>query len=485
MALIPPIARRAAALLDAAVRHLSVPGPATFGFEVRLLLARLLRWTDRRTDERIDVSRAGRALLAAEPGAIATLARRLPHGTVLVSGTNGKTTTTNLLATLVGSAGLRPIVNRIGANMAGGIAAELLGAARIGGRIDGDLGVFEADELWLGRVLAQISPRALILTNLFRDQLDRMGEVDHVADEWERVVTDLGPGTVLVLGADDPRLARLGDGRSRVLRFGMASSSTEVPASADLPDCRRCGEPLAIGPTHIGHLGEWRCEACGDARRPPDVAAEGVEALGLDGSRFELIDRVDGEETRQPIELALPGRFNVANALAAVAGLRALDLPVRSVAPALRSARPAFGRAERVDLHGRATVLVLVKNPVGLDEALALLADRPALDVAFLLNDRDIDGRDVSWIWDADLESLAPNIRTATCGGARAADAALRLDCSGVDAHAIELVGDIDRALERATARANGELIVLANYTAMLDARELIAERGFAARYWW
>jgi UDP-N-acetylmuramyl tripeptide synthase len=485
VALSPRLARPAAAALDAALRRLPLTGSSRWGFELGLAVARVLQWTDRRTDERIDVSRAGRALLVAEPRSIGRLARRLPHGTVIVSGTNGKTTTTNLLADLLTAAGHQPVVNRIGANMAGGVAAELLAAARIGGRMDGDIGVFEVDELWLDRLLPELEPRALILTNLFRDQLDRMGEVDQVAAGWEALVSGLDPSAALVVCADDPRLALVGDGRERVVRFGLTATATEVPAAADLPDCRRCASPLTVAATHIGHLGDWRCPSCGDARREPELLADAIGANQLDRSRCTIVDRSEGTEARVDVELPVPGRFNVANALAAVAGARVLGVPLATAAAGLRTAQAAFGRAERLQVQGHEVVVLLAKNPVGLDEVLSLLTERGPVDLLFLLNDRDIDGRDVSWIWDGDLESLAGSVRSVTCGGARGADIAMRLDYAGVPIEAIELVEGIEAALDRALARAEQELLVIANYTAMLDVRELVAEQGFAPRYWW
>ena len=493
MALTTRAARSAAALLDAGLRRLPFAGVSAIRFEAALVLARALRGVDRWTNERIDVSRAGRALLVAEPRAIARLAARLPHGTGVVSGTNGKTTTTNLLAEILTAAGHRPVVNRIGANMAGGVAAELLAAARLGGRMTADIGVFEVDELWLDRVLPDLHPRLVVLTNLFRDQLDRMGEVDQVADRWEEIIAELSADSELVVCADDPRLARLGDGRRSVAWFGVTATEADLPPSADIPDCRRCGAPLVIERSHIGHLGAWHCPSCGDARRTPDLVAEAIEVVGTDRVRFIAVDRSSGTPTpaSAPIELTLPGRFNAANAAAAIAGARALGVPLADAAAGLSTARAAFGRAEHMDVAGRSIVLLLAKNPVGLDEVLSLLSGRPPFDLLMLLNDRDIDGRDVSWIWDGDVEAIAGSIRSATCGGTRGADAAMRLDYAGVDPDAIELIAErtgnhdtIGEALACALTRGTDELVVIANYTAMLDLREHVAEQGFAARYW-
>jgi UDP-N-acetylmuramyl tripeptide synthase len=483
-AVVAGVARPVAAALDGLLRRLPLADAPDPAFEAGVALARLLGWVDRRTNERIDVSRPGRALLAAEPRAIARLARRLPEGTVVVSGTNGKTTTTNLLALVMAEDGRRPVVNRIGANMAGGIAAVLAAAARFPGRIDGDVGVFEVDELWLERVLPDLAPRVVVLTNLFRDQLDRMGEVDQVADHWDDVFAGSADGPALVVCADDPRLARVGRNGGLVVSFGKQATGAGRSVAADVADCRGCGSPLDVGPTHIGHLGAWRCPSCGAERRTPDVEAVDVEVNDLEGSRFVVTTRAGAEDAAAPVELPLPGRFNVANAVAALAGATVFGIAPHRAAPALAAARTAFGRAERLEVDGRPVVLLLAKNPVGADELVALLAARQAVDLLVVLNDRDIDGRDVSWIWDVDIEALAPVVRTATCSGRRASDAALRLAVAGVPSEVIEVLGPVEGGLARAAARAEGELVVLANYTAMLEVRELVAELGHAPRYW-
>ncbi|MEZ5295065.1 MAG: MurT ligase domain-containing protein [Ilumatobacteraceae bacterium] len=438
---------------------------------------------------------AGRALLTAQPDALGRLAARLEHGCALVSATNGKTTTTNLLASIVRAAGLGPVVNHVGANMPGGICAELLAGARWSATAD--IGVFEVDELWLDHVVPPLVPRVIVLGNLFRDQLDRMGEIDRVAARWRAFVARLDTRTVLVVNADDPRVCQLTAGHSRIVHFGLDACDREAPApGGDQATCLRCAGRFAYDGAHIAHLGRWRCTGCGD-RRPDrlEVEARDVELHGTHGVSFTLDvepvrpDGIGGGDTTGPrserIVLGLPGRFNVANAAAAAAAALAIGCTTHHVVTGLGGAKGAFGRAERLSIAGREVVQILAKNPSGLDEIVTMLvaAGRP-LDLLFVLNDRDLDGRDVSWIWDADVERIAPLVMRATCGGSRAAEAAMRLDYAGVDPCAIEVVDGIAEPLSRALARARGPIHAVTNYSAMLDLRETVAEQGHAKRYW-
>lgn len=484
-----PFARFGAALVDRAIRSSALGGEPGRRFAFTVGAARTLRSLDRHTDTRIDPSRAGRALLAAAPHALATLAGHLPGGCALVSATNGKTTTTNLLAEIARTAGHDPVVNHLGANMPPGVCAELIGRSRRGAP-RADLGVFEADELWLDHMVGPLAPRVIVLGNLFRDQLDRMGEIDRVAARWRACVAELPPATVLVVNADDPRVCQLAAAHPNVVHFGLADHDRDAPlGSTDVPDCLHCGGVLTYGGAHIGHLGRWSCPTCGD-RRPtqPSAEASDVEVHGLAGASFTLTVRDPASDTSvaERVQLSVPGRFNVVNATAAAGAALALGYSVQSIVAGLTRSAGAFGRSERLQIGEQTATLVLAKNPCGFDEVITMLGSEPGpLDLLFVLNDRDLDGRDVSWIWDSDVERLAPHVGRATCGGSRAAEAALRLDYAGVDASVIEVVDGIAAPLHRALERAGGPVVAVANYSAMLDVRETVAELGHAARYWW
>jgi len=434
-------------------------------------------------------SAPGRVLLALDREAIGSLGARLRAGSVLVSATNGKTTTAALAASVFERAGIPLVHNAAGANMAGGIATTLLGAARGGGGIAGELGLFEVDELWLDRVAGQLHPRAILLGNLFRDQLDRFGELETIAERW---AGDLQAGQ-LVLNADDPLVADLGRERAGTLYFGVEDDSLALPGmahAADAKHCRRCGAPYVFDAIYLGHLGHYHCPSCGQRRPEPAVRARDVVLEGVRGARFTL----HVPTGRARVALALPGLYNVYNALAAAALALALEVPLADVLAGLQETRAAFGRAETIALRhagagGRRELrILLVKNPAGANEVLRTLALEPGEhDVLGVLNDRIADGRDVSWVWDADFEQLAGRIRRLTCSGTRAVELAVRMKYAGVDPARIAVEPDLGAALARAAADRpahDAPLYALPTYTAMLSLRELLVARGEASSSW-
>ncbi len=432
----------------------------------------------------------GRVLIWLDPDAIGTLARRLPQGCVLVSGTNGKTTTAALASSVLERAGVSLVHNHAGANMAGGIASTLLTAAGPRGQIDGELGLFELDELWLDRLAQQLRPRAIVLGNLFRDQLDRYGELDTIAERWATAVRAGSAARArLVCNADDPLIADLGRDRAEVVYYGVDDDSLALEGmahAADAKHCRRCGAPYVFDVMYLGHLGHYHCPSCGQRRPSPAVRARSITLEGVRAARFQL----STPEGQAEVKLALPGLYNVYNALAAAALAVALEIPLADIVEGLQSTTAAFGRAESVTVAGRETRILLVKNPTGANEVLRTLALEPGQhDLLGALNDNTADGHDVSWIWDADFELLADRVRSATCSGTRAPELALRLKYAGVAPERITVVEDLGRALARAAADRVDEggkppLYVLPTYTAMLALRELLVARGEASSSW-
>ncbi len=430
----------------------------------------------------------GLVTLQLDPGFIAAVTRSLPHGVALVSGTNGKTTTTRMLSDIARAAGWAPIHNRSGSNLERGIAGALLADATWRAEPRGDLGLFEVDEASLPRVLGRITPRVLVVTNLFRDQLDRYFEIDQLARRIGDAIAGLDPRTIVVLNADDPLVAMLGERHpGTVVYFGVDDPSVggRVPqAISDATRCPRCRTPLHYGRVILAHEGEWSCPSCGLARPPRDVAATSVQ---LDASSSEIRLRLPVAGAFDAIRVPLPGLYNAYNALAAIAASRALDIALPTATRALGAFRPAFGRLEELSVDGRVVRLVLVKNPAGFNAAIGALLEtgrEPRLLAA--LNDRDADGRDVSWIWDADFESLAPRIEHVVATGIRSRDLANRLKYAGVPRDRLEAVDDVASAIDRAIGATprDAELIVVATYTAMLALRAELAKRGYAAPFW-
>ena len=442
-------------------------------------------------------SAPGKVLMRLEPGAIGALGARLSRGSVLISATNGKTTTATMTAGILREAGIELVHNQAGANMAGGIATTLLGAARPRGAIAGELGLFEVDELWLASLAAQLHPRAILLGNLFRDQLDRYGELETIAESWEGVLRE--GNSRLVLNADDPLVADLGRDHPGALYFGLEDDTLALPGmahAADAKHCRNCGAPYVFDAVYLGHLGHYHCPNCGRGRPTPTVFASDVRLQGVRSARFLLHTPAGDAE----ISLSLPGLYNVYNALAAAALATALEVPIEIIAAGLSSVRAAFGRAETLSLsvppskpegprEERELGIMLIKNPAGANEVLRTLALEPGEhDLLGVLNDQIADGRDVSWIWDADFELLAGRIRLITCSGTRAADLAARLKYAGIDPARIHLQEDLGTALSEAAADRPGQtpapLYALPTYTAMLALRELLVARGEASSAW-
>jgi UDP-N-acetylmuramyl tripeptide synthase len=426
----------------------------------------------------------GKVLTRLEPHAIGLLGGKLAHGSAVISATNGKTTTSAMAASILERTGETLVHNRAGANMAGGVASALAAASRRGGReLIGELGLFEVDEFWLGPVVEELGPRALLLSNLFRDQLDRYGELEIIADRWAAIVAGCAGRTRLVLNADDPLVADLGRAQEP-LYFGVDDDRlaiAELQHAADSKHCRRCGHPYAYEAIYLAHLGRYACPNCGARRPEPAVVARDVELRGIRSAAFTL----HTPQGTARIELPLPGLYNVYNALGAAALCLALGPELDAVSGGLEAVAPAFGRAETLDLGGRPTSILLVKNPAGANEVLRTLAlEGTELDLFGVLNDNTADGRDISWVWDADWELLAPSVRHMTCSGTRAAELALRLKYAGVDPARLHVVEALPEGLDAALAAGEGPLYALPTYTALLELRDLLARRGQVEGHW-
>jgi len=421
----------------------------------------------------------GKLVWKLDPAAVDALAARLDQGVALVSGTNGKTTTTAMASSIL--APTRTLAwNNSGANLASGIASTLLDA-------DGaDLGLLEVDEFALPELMRRTHPRVVCLGNLFRDQLDRYGELEHIAERWRDAVTGLAPEATLVANADDPLVAGLAEGRESRLLFGVDDprrARNGLQHASDSKYCIRCGHPYRYDAAYVGHLGAYRCEACGHGRPPLDVAAREIEPDGLDGVSFEL----HAPNGSLRVRLAVPGLYNVYNALAAASLGLSLGVALDDVVAGLELFRAAFGRFERFSVGDRGFLLLLVKNPAGANEALRTLEEGgvpPVLVVA--LNDRIADGRDVSWIWDVDFEPVLEGAEHIVVSGERAAELALRFTYAGFPRERLELVSDLQAALDRGLelTPTGGELAVLPTYTAMLELRAIATERGLTRPYW-
>ncbi len=423
-----------------------------------------------------------------DPAIVRRLAAQAGVGSIAVTGTNGKTTTSLMLNRIATEAGLLPLHNRSGSNLMRGVAAMLVEEASLAGSIPDAgrrLAILEVDEATLPEIVRSAPPGVIVFTNLFRDQLDRYGEVDTVARAWERALADAPPRTTLVLNADDPAVAHLGRAApGRVLYYGVddaAAAGNGDEHASDFRTCLDCGRELTYTLTYYGHLGHWRCPNCGNQRPQPHIGMTSVK-LGQDSTALEL----GHEGTSISIALPLAGLYNAYNALAAAAGAIALGLPRDSIIAALDGFSAAFGRQERFQVEGRDVQVLLGKNPTGLNQVLRAIASAPGRKrLLFFLNDGIADGRDISWIWDTDYETLQPQTGWVLAAGTRAEDLALRLKYAGFGDD-VPIEHDAAAALRRALdATPPGETLhVVPTYTAMLMVRELLAKQGGERRFW-
>ncbi len=413
-----------------------------------------------------------------DPGCMQRLAAQLPGGVVLVTGTNGKTTTTRLIAAGLTAAGERVVTNPTGSNMRQGILAALLADCDRGGVPRGTVGVFEVDEDTLRRVARSLAPRLVVVLNLFRDQLDRHADLDAVAERIVEGIQDTD--AQVLLNADDPLVAGLGRflPADRVGYFGVEESaglgSAAAPSEGESDRCPGCGTPLTYSYVLYAQLGHYACPT-GDFRRPqPSSSVTRTGTAGSDGVPFVL--RIDGRP--QAVHTSTPGTYSIYNAIAAVTACSVLGTNPAVAAHAVSNCAPAFGRSEEFTLAGMRIRLLLVKNPTGFAQVIrTFLLDDPRAPILMALNDAAADGRDVSWIWDSPLEQLGGRSGPVIAAGSRARDLALRLRYAGV---ATPVLASSRRALDQLLASAPGAErgYVLATYTAMLALRRQMLHRG-------
>ncbi len=465
---------------------------ATVRDATALLAARGLTWTVRRLG-RGATSLPGLAAGRLAPGIDARLAADL-RGAALVTGTNGKTSTAKMLATIVGASGHPVLANASGANLRQSIGTVFVGATTLRGRFRrrGTIAVLEVDEAALPLVRPAVPGGVLLMTNLFRDQLDRFGETDHLVRLWTGMLGGEGAGSTVVHCADDPRLTSLariaGANGARLIAYGFAGAPDRTSAAELTPEpvaCPSCGSQLRRAWTTIGHLGDYACATCGFARPRPTVEVAIVEREGLTGQRLRFAWRDSAGEASEEVVLRLPGLGNAYNAAGAVAAAIGLGLDARASVRALAGAEPPFARFEQFAVDGRTVVLSLLKNPATMAELTSVAQGAPIDRMVVALNDAFADGRDVSWYWDCSPADLVAG-RPYRLTGRRAADFAVRLKYAVCEDPAVPppgylgLVDDPTEAVDRtvAEAPAGGTVLVVATYTALLGIRAAFAGRG-------
>lgn len=420
-------------------------------------------WGLRHVAHRPAANLPGKIALAIDPALLDELRGKCTQGSVITVGTNGKTSTNNLLADAFEAAGRTIICNRTGANLAAGISSALLQQPTA------QWGVFECDELWLAHVLPRLRSNYVLLLNLFRDQLDRCGEIDRIQTSIAGALA-ASPDTVLVYNADDPLCARIADEvPNRTVAYGLDESMGLAQNTVtDAQMCQKCDGMVRYHYRQYGQLGDYFCDQCDFARPALDFAGRDI-AITPAGVTMEIC----GPGACESVHTPQPTPYAAYNLVAAYALCREVGIPTADFQRAQDAFNPRNGRLQRYRLGGRDVLLNLAKNPTGFNQNLKIVeADRGPKMVAFFINDQVADGRDISWIWDIDFEELAGQPNTVVfAGGSRAHDLAVRLKYAGIEAAVIENIEDafarLGALVAAGTLPADAAVYAIANYTAL------------------
>lgn len=441
-----------------------------------------------RLSGRQGVTLAGKAALKIDPSILEGLSSQVREKIFVVCGTNGKTTTNNLLCAAIEAEGKKLVCNRTGSNMLQGVAAAFVLAAGKDGRLDADYACLEVDEASAQYIFPQMKPDYMVLTNLFRDQLDRYGEIDTTMELLNRAVKTVPEMTVIVNG-DDPLSAYLVmEGTNPYLTFGIAgaadmeadSSETETAVSGcsekkqlshevrDGGFCKKCGARLEYDFYHYGQLGGYRCTKCSFAHPETDFEAAAVDLSS--GLAFDIKTK---EDAVQHVTVNYRGFYNIYNILAAYSVLKAAGMDTVHFVQTLQAFQPQNGRMESFVVNGCKVTLNLAKNPAGFNQNIeAMMTDQDEKDIIIAINDNAADGIDVSWLWDVDFDQMKDQtVKSITACGIRCLDMQLRLKYVGIEA---DTVTDIKGAIEQRTMQGSGNLYVLVNYTALYSTRKLL-----------
>ena len=409
-------------------------------------------------------------------------------GIIFTTGTNGKTTTSNMLCDILEYNGQLVVTNREGANLITGVTTAFIKAGTLTARLNCDYAVLEVDEAAFPGVTRWLKPSQVIVTNFFRDQLDRYGELDITIGKVLEALKQLPGDVEMILNADDPLVARLSIETGQTAVFygvrpdmalaGIAAESREAKL------CPFCGGTLAYNIYLYSQLGNFTCLQCGFARPQPDIEAAGVTSDGS-GTRATIYAKSFANGI-WPLSLPVQGIYNIYNGLAAFTSALSLGVEPAKAALSLTTYTPATGRMEVFRYGNKQVTLTLVKNPTGFNQALAaLLAQRERQDILIAINDNDADGRDISWLWDVDFEVLAQypeQFNWFICSGQRAEDMALRLKYAGVPTELLVIERDFQQAVETSLQGGGAAAGILTTYTALWPVEKILSQKAERVR---
>lgn len=408
---------------------------------------------------------------------------------IVITGSNGKTTTARMVASIADASGRRVSQNRTGSNLLQGVTSVAVNFANLFGRLDSDVLLFEIDEGTIPLAVPEIQPDVVVITNIFRDQLDRYGELYSVAKALNKMLEDLPETATILLNGNDPQVASFGqNAKARRVFFGLETKEVGTPVpeqSADIIRCIRCNEDLVYEVAYMSHLGIYRCPNCGYTLPPLDIAATAVKLAG-DGEGATLVTLRTPEDVME-LTIPLPGLHNVYNAEAAIGAAIAAGFDMEKVQTGLTTLKPAFGRLEKIQAGDKTIYLTFVKNPTSFNLMLRLIAQHAGQKHLLLAASHTVvDGEDFAWFWDVDLENLTPDILDAVCSGTKAEELAMRLKYAEVPEEKISIIHEREAALDAALQHvAPGEsLYVLCGYTPTHELRRIMQKRGWVKHFW-
>lgn len=408
---------------------------------------------------------------------------------IVITGSNGKTTTARMTAAIADFSGRRVSQNRTGSNMLQGVTSVAVNFADMFGRLDSDVLLFEIDEGTIPLAVPEIQPDVVVITNIFRDQLDRYGELYSVARALDRMLENLPETCTILLNGNDPQVANFGlNAQAKRLFFGLETREigTLVPEqSADIIRCIKCQEDLQYEVAYMSHLGIYRCPNCGYTLPKLDFAATSVRlASDGQGPSHATIRTPEGEIE---VEIPLPGVHNVYNATAAIGAAMAAGFEMKKTPAALATLRPAFGRLEKIQATDQTIYLAFVKNPTSFNLMLRLIAQHATeKHIMLVASNTVVDGEDFAWLWDVDIEELAPSMRDVVCSGTKAEELAMRLKYADVPVDKISIVHEREAALDVALKNAGpgGTIYIMASYTPTHELRRIMQKRGWVKHFW-
>src|SRR3990167_9534889 len=427
----------------------------------------------------------GLVALKIDPKLVRKLDKEIKLGSVIVSGTNGKTTTARLTYDVL-SIKYKVIHNRQGSNLLRGIASTLISNSSIFGKLKFDLAIWEVDEATLPESIKNVYPQIIVLLNLFRDQLDRYGEVDSTRAKWQKALRTLPKNTTLILNCDDPGISILEKSfAGKKVFFGVSDNQVRLPAIAGIGDvkhCLVCDAGLIFTAQLSAHLGHYRCSKCNFKRPTPNISAANL----MFKPDFSTSISLDLDSQTSTVNYSLPGLYNVYNILAATAVSPLYNIDFSKIINKIGEFSAAFGRFQKTKIKNRELVTFLIKNPAGANEVIRTISTLPKINLLVILNNKIADGRDVSWIWDTNWEILNDKTVNVFISGTRCFDMALRLKYAGFKLSKNNIHKEVNYSIVNTLQKLSTKdtLIVLPTYTALLDVQKTLNREGEKVAKW-